>query len=116
MTVTRVEPLTKTKFRIYIDEHPAFVLYQGEVKAKKTVRGGDEWYQIASFTESIEWSPDELIEDWENVVLHAVMTDAKGNAYTKDEPINSPHGNPRSVDVEVPKTPANRSVRRRYAA
>ena len=32
MTVTRVEPLTKTKFRIYIDEHPAFVLYQGEVK------------------------------------------------------------------------------------
>ena len=81
------------------------ILYQGEVKAKKTVRGGDEWYQIASFTESIEWSPDELIEDWENVVLHAVMTDAKGNAYTKDEPINSPHRNPRSVDVEVPKTP-----------
>lgn len=32
MTVTRVEPLTKTKFRIYIDEHPAFVLYQEEVK------------------------------------------------------------------------------------
>lgn len=32
MTVTRVKPLTKTKFRIYIDEHPAFVLYQGEVK------------------------------------------------------------------------------------
>lgn len=81
------------------------ILYQGEVKAKKTVRGGDEWYQIASFTESIEWSPDELIEDWENVVLHAVMTDAKGNTYTKDEPINYPHGNPRSVDVEVPATP-----------
>lgn len=81
------------------------ILYRGEVKAKKTVRGGDEWYQISSFTESIEWSPDELIEDWENVVLHAVMTDAKGNAYTKDEPINSPHRNPRSVDVEVPKTP-----------
>ena len=84
------------------------ILYQGEVKAKKTVRGGDEWYQIASFTESIEWSPDELIEDWENVVLHAVMTDAKGNTYTKDEPINSPHGKPRSVDVEVPATPIDK--------
>ena len=83
------------------------ILYRGEVKAKKTVRGGDEWYQIASFTESIEWSPDELIEDWENVVLHAVMTDAKGNTYTKDGAVNYPHGNPRSVDVEVPKTPVD---------
>lgn len=81
------------------------ILYRGEVKAKKTVRGGDEWYQIASFTESIEWSPDELIEDWENVVLHAVMTDAKGNTYTKDGAVKYPHGNPRSVDVEVPATP-----------
>lgn len=81
------------------------ILYRGEVKAKKTVRGGDEWHQIASFTESIEWSPDELIEDWENVVLHAVMTDAKGNTYTKDGAVNYPHGNPRSVDIEVPKTP-----------
>lgn len=84
------------------------ILYRGEVKAKKTVRGGDEWYQISSFTESIEWSPDELIEDWENVVLHAVMTDAKGNTYTKDGAVKYPHGNPRSVDVEVPKTPVDK--------
>ena len=84
------------------------ILYQGDVKAKKTVRGGDEWYQIASFTESIEWSPGELIEDWENVVLHAVMTDAKGNTYTKDGAVNYPHGNPRSVDVEVPATPVDK--------
>ena len=70
------------------------ILYQGEVKAKKTIRGGDEWYRLDSFTESIEWSPDELIEDWENVVLHAVMTDAKGNTYTKDGSVASSLGSP----------------------
>lgn len=32
MIITRVEPLTKTKFRIYIDGEPAFVLYRGELK------------------------------------------------------------------------------------
>lgn len=32
MIITRVEPLTKTKFRIYIDGEPAFVLYKGELK------------------------------------------------------------------------------------
>ena len=32
MIITRVEPLTKTKFRIYIDWEPVFVLYRGELK------------------------------------------------------------------------------------
>lgn len=32
MIITRVEPLTKTKFRIYIDGEPVFVLYRGELK------------------------------------------------------------------------------------
>ncbi len=32
MIITRIEPLTKTKFRIYIDGEPAFVLYKGELK------------------------------------------------------------------------------------
>ncbi len=31
MTVTKIEPLTKTRFRIFIDETPAFVLYKGEL-------------------------------------------------------------------------------------
>ena len=29
MTVTRVEPLTKTKFKVYLDGDFAFVLYKG---------------------------------------------------------------------------------------
>lgn len=41
MIITKVESLTKTKFRIYIDEHPAFVLYQGEVKRYR-LREGEE--------------------------------------------------------------------------
>ena len=32
MIITRVELLTKTKFRIYIDGEPVFVLYRGELK------------------------------------------------------------------------------------
>ncbi|MDO5591197.1 MAG: regulatory protein RecX [Lachnospiraceae bacterium] len=39
MIITKVEPLAKTKFRIYIDEHPAFVLYQGEVKRYRLREG-----------------------------------------------------------------------------
>ncbi len=31
MEVTRIEPLTKTKYKIYVDEQPAFVLYKGEL-------------------------------------------------------------------------------------
>ncbi|MCI8638223.1 MAG: regulatory protein RecX [Coprococcus sp.] len=32
MEVTRIEPVTKTKYKIYIDEQPAFVLYKGELR------------------------------------------------------------------------------------
>lgn len=32
MEVTRIELITKTKYRIYIDEEPAFVLYKGELR------------------------------------------------------------------------------------
>lgn len=31
MTVTKIEPVTKTRFQVYVDEHPAFVLYKGEL-------------------------------------------------------------------------------------
>ena len=31
MTVTRIEPLTKIKFKIYLDGSFAFVLYKGEL-------------------------------------------------------------------------------------
>ena len=31
MTVTGIEQITKTRFRIYIDERPSFVLYRGEL-------------------------------------------------------------------------------------
>lgn len=31
MKVTKIEPLTKTRFQVYVDEHPAFVLYKGEL-------------------------------------------------------------------------------------
>ena len=31
MIVTKIEPCTKTKFKIYIDETFEFVLYKGEV-------------------------------------------------------------------------------------
>ena len=31
MIVTKIEPCTKTKFKIYIDETFKFVLYKGEV-------------------------------------------------------------------------------------
>lgn len=31
MIITKIEPVTKAKFRIYIEEEPAFVLYKGEL-------------------------------------------------------------------------------------
>ena len=31
MRITKIEPVTKTKYRIYIDEQFAFVLYKGEL-------------------------------------------------------------------------------------
>ena len=65
MIVTRVEPLTKTKFRIYIDEHPAFVLYQGEVKR----------YHLA---ESREITEDIYQKIRSEIVLKHAFTDRYG--------------------------------------
>ena len=31
MTVTKIEPITKTKYKVYLDEQFAFVLYKGEL-------------------------------------------------------------------------------------
>ena len=31
MTITKIEPLTKAKFKVYVDEQFAFVLYKGEL-------------------------------------------------------------------------------------
>ena len=31
MQVTKIEPVTKTKFKVYLDEQFAFVLYKGEL-------------------------------------------------------------------------------------
>ena len=31
MTVTKIEPVTKTRFQVYVDEQPSFVLYKGEL-------------------------------------------------------------------------------------
>ena len=41
MTVTKIEPYTKTKFKIYIDEAFAFVLYKGEI-SRFGIRIGEE--------------------------------------------------------------------------
>ncbi len=41
MTVTRIEELTKTRCRIYIDGEPAFVLYKGEMSACGVTEGGE---------------------------------------------------------------------------
>ncbi len=41
MTVTRTEPLTKTKYRIYLDGAFAFVLYKGEM-SRYGIREGEE--------------------------------------------------------------------------
>lgn len=31
MTVTKIEPVSKTRYRVYVDEKPVFVLYKGEL-------------------------------------------------------------------------------------
>lgn len=41
MTVTKVEPLTKTKFKVYLDGEFAFVLYKGELSRFGIRDGGD---------------------------------------------------------------------------
>ena len=41
MTVTGVEPYTKTKFKIYLDGSFAFVLYKGEL-SRYGIRSGAE--------------------------------------------------------------------------
>ena len=39
MLVTRIESVTKTKFKVYIEEQFAFVLYKGELSRYKIVEG-----------------------------------------------------------------------------
>lgn len=41
MTVTRAEPCGKTRYRIYLDGEPSFILYKGEMK-KLNIREGDD--------------------------------------------------------------------------
>ena len=40
MMVTRTEPCGKTRYRIYLDGEPAFILYKGEMK-KMGIREGE---------------------------------------------------------------------------
>ena len=39
MVVTRIEPVTKTKFKVYLDEEFAFVLYKGELSRYQMQEG-----------------------------------------------------------------------------
>ena len=41
MVVTQIEPLTKTKWKVYIDGKFAFVLYKGELSRFRIVQGED---------------------------------------------------------------------------
>lgn len=41
MTVTRIEAVTKTKYRVYVDEQFAFVLYKGELSRYHVTVGED---------------------------------------------------------------------------
>ncbi|MEG0107829.1 MAG: RecX family transcriptional regulator, partial [Lachnospiraceae bacterium] len=41
MTITKIEPIVKTKFKIYIDETFAFVLYKGELSRYHIKEGED---------------------------------------------------------------------------
>ncbi len=41
MTVTKVEAVTKTRYRVYIDEQFAFVLYKGELSRYQVTVGGE---------------------------------------------------------------------------
>lgn len=55
MTVTKIEPVSKTRFKVYVDEKPVFVLYKGELSR----------YHIEA-DEEIE---DEVFEDILNTVV-----------------------------------------------
>lgn len=41
MTVTEIEPCTKTKFKVYLDGKFAFVLYKGELSRYRIEKGGE---------------------------------------------------------------------------
>ncbi|MEF9916258.1 MAG: RecX family transcriptional regulator [Lachnospiraceae bacterium] len=45
MIVTKIEPITKTKFKIYIDEEFAFVLYKGEL-SKNHIKEQEEIEEV----------------------------------------------------------------------
>lgn len=44
MTVTKVEPVSKTRFKVFVDERPVFVLYKGEL-SRYQIREGEELCQ-----------------------------------------------------------------------
>lgn len=41
MTVTKIEPVTKTRFRVYVDEQAAFILYKGELSRYQIEEEGE---------------------------------------------------------------------------
>lgn len=41
MTVTKIEPVTKTRFRVYLDGQSAFILYKGELSRYQIEAEGD---------------------------------------------------------------------------
>ena len=41
MTVTKIEPVTKTRFRVYLDEQSAFVLYKNELSRYRIEAEGE---------------------------------------------------------------------------
>lgn len=52
MVVTKIEPVTKTRFQVYVDEQPAFVLYKGELSR----------YRIAAEKELTEEAYEEILQ------------------------------------------------------
>lgn len=46
MQVTKVEPVTKTKYKVFIDEQFAFVLYKGELSRYKIYENGNVSQEI----------------------------------------------------------------------
>lgn len=78
------------------------ILYRGEVQAEQTFTRGEAWDQVDSFTETIEWTPAERIDDWENVVLHAVLTDRMGYSYAADWPLSKVSGQEEGREDTLP--------------
>ena len=41
MTVTKIEAVTKTRYKVYVDEQFAFVLYKGELSRYQVTEGSE---------------------------------------------------------------------------